>query len=122
MVHMLARLVSAEPDLESVGELTSAGALVEEVLKRHADVAVIDLTMPGTPPLDAIRDLSDRVPTCRVIAFSGYDDAATVDEALGAGAYELVSKHGSPSDILHAIRRVCGAVERGAPSRPRTES
>jgi len=65
---------------------------------------VLDLTMPGPDPVEAIRVLAERAPSCRVIAFSGYDDPETKDEVCRAGAWGLVSKHGEPRDLLRAIR------------------
>jgi DNA-binding NarL/FixJ family response regulator len=67
---------------------------------------MLDLTMPGRPPLDALRDLCTAVPETRVIAFSGHDDQRTTDEAIRAGAWELISKHCDPVDVINAIRRV----------------
>lgn len=107
---MLARLVRGQPDLEDVGTLDSADGLVEEVGRSEPDIVVLDLTMPGRPPLDAIRVITERFVRCRVIAFSGYDDADTVAGALGAGARALISKHGDPSDIISAIRRVAAGA------------
>lgn len=105
-VDMLARLVGGQPDMVSVGELDCADRIAEEAILRRADVVVLDLTMPGPPPLAAIGLLAERAPRCRVIAFSGYDDPGTREAARCAGAWELVSKGGEPTDIIWAIRRV----------------
>ncbi|MBC7834134.1 MAG: response regulator transcription factor [Phycisphaerales bacterium] len=109
LVKMIAALVARQPDLEDVGTLGSADNVVDEVERSRAAIVVMDLTMPGLPPLDAIRQLAARCTWCRVIAYSGYDDAKTVAGALQAGARTLVSKHGDPSDILHAIRGIAAA-------------
>jgi len=100
----LVRFVAMHPDLECVGELNCADGLVEEVVRRCAEVVVLDLTMPGDCPMGAIRALAARFPSCRVIAHSGYTDPATREEARRAGAWELVGK-GDPRDLLVVIRR-----------------
>jgi DNA-binding NarL/FixJ family response regulator len=72
---------------------------------------MLDLVMPGPPPLEAIRGVLARAPACRVLVFSGYDDAETRGQALAAGAHDLVSKNLSPREIVEAIRRAgltCG--------------
>jgi len=117
VADMLARLVRSEPDLESVGTLGSAEGLVDEVIRLRAEVVVLDLTMPGPSPLAAIHDLAVRAPSCRVIAFSGYDDPGTKDEVRRAGAWGLVSKHGKPADIIRGIR-LAGAESRFQATRP----
>lgn len=113
MADMLVRLVGGATDMVSVGNLGSAERIAEEVILRRADVVVLDLTMPGPAPLAAIGLLAEFAPQCRVIAFSGFDDPETAEAACAAGAYELVSKSGEPSDIILAIRRV--ASRQGGP-------
>jgi len=108
MTEMLVTLIRNETSLENVGTLDSADGVVDEVRRSGAQVLVIDLTMPGVPPLEAIRDVRREVPSCQVIAFSGYDDLATQQAAMSAGAVELVSKSGEPGDVIAAIHRVVG--------------
>lgn len=114
IARMLARIIGGEPDLEDAGVLHSAQGIVDKVLRRRVDVVVLDLTMPGPDPIAAIRALAERVPACRVIAFSGYDDDQTRDEVRRAGAWGLVSKSGEPGDIVTAIRR----ATKSGPIRP----
>jgi len=111
-VDMLERLVGDAPDMVNVGLLNSAKRIADEVILRRADVVVLDLTMPGPAPLAAIGLLAERAPQCRVIAYSGYDDPETMEAARAAGAWELVSKRGEPTDIIEAIRRVASRQSR----------
>lgn len=101
---LLQRLIDDQPDMTTVGALDTADELVEQVGARKPDVVVLDLTMPGRHPLEALRELSLREPKVRVLVMSGYDDPATVDSALDAGAWTLVSKHDEPRAVLKAIR------------------
>ncbi len=111
----LARFVAMHADLECVGELDCAEGLVEEVVQRRPDVVVLDLTMPGACPLGTIRALAARVPSCRVIAHSGYDDPNTREEARRAGAWELVGKR-DPADLLVVIRRAAQSAPFARPA------
>ncbi|MDZ4753504.1 MAG: response regulator [Phycisphaerae bacterium] len=110
LADLLTRIVRAEPDLETVGALYSAQNLVDEALLCRAEVVVLDLTMPGPSPMIAIRDISTQIPRCRVIAYSGYDDAETERASLRAGAFAMVSKHGGSASILRAIRKAGSAA------------
>src|SRR5262245_14680380 len=74
----LQRCIEGEPDMEAVGTLESADHLVAEVERTHADVVLLDMTMPGKDPLEAVRELTaahgrDRAPgaegLARVIVF-----------------------------------------------------
>lgn len=112
--EMVGRLMRGLVDLESVGRLENTVGIVDEVVRLRAGVVILDLTIPppGPTPLEAIRLLSVHVPLCRVIAYSGYDDADTRAKAMHAGAWDLVSKHGEPADIIAAIRRVAALKAR----------
>ncbi|CAN5679367.1 hypothetical protein BH11PLA1_BH11PLA1_20280 [soil metagenome] len=114
MADVLARLVRAQPDFEVAGTLGSAEGLMDEVARRRVDVVVLDLTMPGPDPISAIRALAESTPGCRVIAYSGYDDAETRAAVRAAGACELVSKTGDPTDLIRAIRRAANLPGRPA--------
>lgn len=94
-----------QPDLESVGALGCADNLVEEVARHRADAVVLDLNMPGTPPLTALRELTERAPWCRVIVYSGHCDPDAREAVMNAGAFACVSKLHDPTDVLLAIRR-----------------
>lgn len=104
---LYAKLIDKEPDMRCVGTLADASALDEAVRRTGADVVLLDLTMPaGKDPLTALRELLGASPDVRVLVFSGHDDLDAQSAALDAGAWGLVSKHGEPSEVLAAIRKV----------------
>lgn len=112
LAKMLSRLISVEDDMDCVGVLHSATDLVNEVRSLEPDIVILDLSMPGPSPIDALRELAEQVPTCRVIAHTGYDDKETRARVRDAGGWELVAKNGRSEEILDAIRRVAQASER----------
>ena len=99
-------VINGQKGMECVGCLEAADHLIAEVERTRPDVVLIDLTMPGRDPLDAIRELARSYPDTRAIVFSGLDDAATVDRAVEAGAWGYVSKSREIHDVVDAIRRV----------------
>lgn len=109
LAEVYASVIDAEADMESVGVLGSADEMCATIGEKGASVALVDLTMPGKPPLEAIEEAAKARPECRVIVISGYDDSKTVNQALERGAWGFVSKHGEMETVLRAIR----AVSRG---------
>lgn len=103
---MFSLAASREKDLHCVGTLCEADGLVDAVRRLQPQVVILDLTMPGHDPYEALRDLHQEVPDARVIVFSGYDDDQTVDRAIEAGAWGFVSKHHDPKSVFNAIRQV----------------
>lgn len=106
LADMLRAFIDGEPDMRCAGLVDSADGLTELVANTKPDVLILDLSMPGRCPIETLRELSEQAPTCRVIVHSGYDDQSRVDEAVAAGAWGFVSKHGDPQTLFAAIRRV----------------
>ncbi len=98
-------------DLLPVGSRDRADDLVEAVRTTGAQVVVLDLTMDGRDPLDALRELSRAAPHVRVIICSGYSDPSIVRPAMEAGAWSFVDKADEPQRMVEAIR----AAARGKP-------
>ncbi|MFO0874925.1 MAG: response regulator transcription factor [Phycisphaerales bacterium] len=96
------------PTIESIGWIDASDLIVETVLAQRPDVMLLDLTMPGVDPLEALRELRARGAPLKVIAFSGYDDAETVRLARAAGADAFLGKSADPDRIAKAVADVCG--------------
>ncbi|HYE60735.1 MAG TPA: response regulator transcription factor [Phycisphaerales bacterium] len=106
LMEVLRLSIDRTGDLQMVACIDCADQLVDEVRRTQPDVAVVDLTMPGKEPLEAVRELSDAFPGVKTLAYSGYDDPETINQALEAGAWALVSKNQPIDAVLRAIRDV----------------
>lgn len=102
------------PEIESIGWVDSSDLIVETVVQQAPDVVLLDLTMPGTDPLDALAELRTRGIRAIVVAFSGYDDEATITRAKSAGADAFLGKHSDPEEIAAAILRAMRRAGRRA--------
>jgi two-component system response regulator DesR len=100
------RLFQRQPDLEMVASLPSADDLVATVKDRKPDVVLMDLTMAGRDPLDAMSELARVEPDVRVLVCTGLTDPVLVERAMDAGAWGFVTKVEDPDRIIDAIRRV----------------
>ena len=106
LAAVFAMTIDREPDMMCLGKLACADTLLDAIADKKPDVTLLDLTMPGRDPLEAMAEAAIRFPSCRFVVVSGYDDPAVVDEAVSRGAWGFVSKHGDPQMILAAIRAV----------------
>jgi DNA-binding NarL/FixJ family response regulator len=109
--HLIVRqglyaLLSAEPDLEIVGETGDGISTIELAKHLNPDVVVLDLMMPGLNGLDVARQLSKHSAAPRMIILSMYDDEGFVLEALSSGVCGYVLKDKGSTDLIHAIREV----------------
>jgi DNA-binding NarL/FixJ family response regulator len=74
--------------------------------KEDIDLMILDLMLPGTKGQTFLPVVRRRFPTVPVVILSAMDDAETVSRAMKAGASGFVSKSGSSSDLLEALRAV----------------
>ncbi|MGR6915807.1 response regulator transcription factor [[Actinomadura] parvosata] len=95
--------LGAEPDLRVVAEAGRAEEVVRAALSSEADVAVVDLDLPGPPIL---RDLADQVPRCRVLILSAAPNPGQVREALSGPALGFMSLCVPPERLAEGVRQV----------------
>jgi DNA-binding NarL/FixJ family response regulator len=102
-------VLSAEGDLVVVAEAHDGLQAVAEAQRTQPDVALLDASLPNCDGIRATQLILERVPTCRVIVFSGQEDERVLLEAMEAGASGYLSKEAPLADLINAAR----AVHRG---------
>jgi len=102
----LAALIKQQPDLEYLGQAGDATSALSAMLETPPDVAIVDITLPGSSGLDLIRNLTEQLPGTQAIVLTMHDELFYFERALRAGARGYVMKHESTSSILDAIRSV----------------
>jgi DNA-binding NarL/FixJ family response regulator len=101
-------LLESEADTELVGEAADGAAGVDLVHATAPDVVLMDVRMPGTDGLTALRRITDdpALRDVRVVVLTTFELDEYVFDALAAGASGFVLKDGDPADLLRAIRVV----------------
>lgn len=102
-------VLSNEDDLIVVGEARDGLQAVAESERVRPDVALLDANLPNCDGIRATEQITQRVPGCRVIVFSGQEDERVLVQALEAGASGYLSKESPLVDLIEATR----AVHRG---------
>ena len=102
----LKMLLVAQPDMEVVSEPADGDRAVQEARLTKPDVALMDLTMPGSSGLAALRAIVRDCPDTRVLALSMHDDPAYLRSVLAAGASGYVLKRSVDVELLTALRGV----------------
>lgn len=97
----------------------AACGTMEEALARFAstaaDVALVDIGLPGISGIEGTRILKERHPAIQVLILTVYDDDERIFEALCAGAFGYLLKNTPPARLLESIREV---AQGGAPVSP----
>ena len=102
-------LVNAQADMEVVSEAPDGELAVRAARETRPDVALMDLTMPGTGGMRALQEIVRDCPKTRVLVLTMHDDPAYLRSVLSAGASGYVLKRSVDAELLTAIR----AVHRG---------
>ncbi|MCD0448340.1 response regulator transcription factor [Actinocorallia sp. API 0066] len=103
----LVALLGLEGDLEVVGEARSGREAVEVAVTARADVAVLDVHMPGEMDgIAAAGAIAERAPGCRVLMLTSAGRPETLRRALASRADGFVLKDMPPEELAAAVRRV----------------
>lgn len=100
-------------DLSLVGSFGTATEALDAIKDGlRFEIAVVDLGLPDTSGLEVIRAVRRTRPDATALAFTIYGDAASIFDALKAGARGYLLKD-TPPDRLHAA--LMEAAQGGAP-------
>ncbi|MEU7739032.1 response regulator transcription factor [Nonomuraea sp. NPDC049158] len=104
-------IISAEPDIQVVGEADDGFGAVTAARRLRPDVTLMDIRMPRLDGIQATQRLfADTPPPTRVIVLTTFDIDSYVYEALRAGASGFLLKNAPPEDLVHAIRVVASGA------------
>ncbi|GAB5899823.1 response regulator [Mycolicibacterium sp.] len=99
-------LVSADPELEVVGEAGSVAEAIARIPALRPDVAVLDVRLPDGNGIELCRDLLCRLPDLRCLMLTSYTSDEAMLDAILAGASGYVIKDIKGMDLTRAIKDV----------------
>jgi DNA-binding NarL/FixJ family response regulator len=102
----LRTMLDIEPDIEVVGEAADGAQAVEDALRLHPDVVLMDVRMPGLDGIEATRRLRAAGSNARVLVVTTFDLDEYVLHALRAGAGGFLLKATSSDRFADAVRAV----------------
>ena len=108
----LVALLATIPDVDVIAAVGTGAEAIDVVARRHPDVVLMDLNLPGVPGLEATRRIVAGGGDTAVLVLTMVDDDDSVLTALQVGARGYVLKGASQEEVLAAIRTVAagGAV------------
>jgi DNA-binding NarL/FixJ family response regulator len=97
-------LLNDQPDMEVVGEASTAGDAVKAAENLRPDVVLMDIRLPGEGGIEAAGQVTRRVPNSKVVMLTSFADDELVVRAIRAGAVGYVLKQVGNEELLRAIR------------------
>jgi two-component system response regulator NreC len=99
-------LLSAEPDMEVVGEASNGGDAITRASETRPDVVLMDIGMAGLSSFEASRQVRKNRPETKILFLTMYDDEDYLVDCMEVGAGGYVLKDSPASQLLSAIRDV----------------
>jgi len=106
--------LAAQPDVEVVGEGSSADEALRLAEQLAPDICLLDIAMPGGG-LTAARSITAALPQTRVVMLTVSEDEDDLLAAMKAGASGYVLKGAAASELIEVLRRVSGGEVYVAP-------
>lgn len=95
--------LDAEDGIEVVALCHDGQHAIDRTAELHPDVVVTDLFMPRLDGVELTRQILDLWPTTRVLVLTGRPTSARAEQALDAGAQQILAKGANPKELIKAV-------------------
>lgn len=113
--NSIVMLLDTDPEFEVVGVYNNADDCLKMVLHSYPDVVLMDIEMPGTTGIQAVKILKEHVPHVQIIIQTVFEDEERIFESLHAGASGYILKSTINQSLLSSIKELRRG---GAPMSP----
>jgi DNA-binding NarL/FixJ family response regulator len=96
-------MFSADPRFEVLGEAGDGAEAIVAAERLRPDVILMDLRMPGTDGVTAIKELAKRGVEARILVLTTYDTDHDVLPAIEAGATGYLLKDAPREELFRAV-------------------
>ena len=104
LLQGFAMILSTEPDIEVVAQVTDGLQAVDAVAQHRPDVVLMDVQMPVLDGIEATRRIVADHPEVRVVILTTFDRDDYLFDALQAGASGFLLKNADADDLVDAVR------------------
>jgi DNA-binding NarL/FixJ family response regulator len=100
----LMTLLNDQPDMEVIGEASTATEAVRAVESLAPDVVLMDIRLPGEGGIEATRQVTAKFTKVKVVMLTSFADDELVMRAISAGAVGYVLKQVGNEELIRAIQ------------------
>ena len=109
-------ILSLQPSLEVVGEVSDGIEAIKVALKTKPDVILLDMAMPKQDGLTTIPLLKEKLPDVRILVLTSFADSDMVYNAIKSGAIGYMLKDVRREQLIQAIHDVAHGQASISPS------
>jgi DNA-binding NarL/FixJ family response regulator len=112
----LIELLTADPEIEIIGQASTGREAVEQARRLAPDVVLMDVRMPDPDGIAATRELSRATPEARVLILTTFEHDDYIFGALRAGASGFLLKRTRPEELIAAVHTIAAGDSLLSPS------
>lgn len=112
----LVELLTADPQIEIIGQASTGREAVDEARRLKPDVVLMDVRMPDLDGIEATRELSRAAPEVRILILTTFEQDDYVFGALRAGASGFLLKRTRPEELIAGVHTIAAGDALLSPS------
>jgi DNA-binding NarL/FixJ family response regulator len=101
-------LINHEKDIIIIGEASDGSELLDLLARQQADVAVVDINMPGMDGYETTKQIKEHYNQVKVLILSMLDHESYINKMMDAGAAGYMLKNTGKEELVHGIRMIAG--------------
>jgi len=102
----LRRILQRTGGFEVVGEANDDASTIALIRSTHAQVLVLDLSMPGRNGVELIKQIKDERPALRILVLTMHAEQQYAVRAFKAGASGYLTKESASAELVSAVAKV----------------
>jgi len=102
-------LLSREKNIDIIFEAADGEELIDFLqnnLKKHPDIIIMDLKMPGINGVEATKIIHSEFPKLKIIALTSYNSKSFIANMIDVGAVSYLIKNATPLELITTINEV----------------
>jgi DNA-binding NarL/FixJ family response regulator len=112
----LIELLTADPEIEIVGQASTGREAVERARRLGPDIVLMDVRMPDLDGIAATAEVSRAAPGAKVLILTTFEQDDYIFGALRAGASGFLLKRARPEELIAAVHTVAAGDSLLSPS------
>lgn len=103
---LICRLLGSYPDIEIIGAIGDGQEAVDQILKLHPDIVVLDIMLPQLNGIEVLRRLRSSEYRPNILVFSAFPSKTMVRKVLEAGIDGFVEKDANLNELETAVEKI----------------